>query len=136
MVTPKEKKFLKLPEYPGGNKAFKEFIRQNLRYPAQALEKRVEGTVYVEYEVSDTGKVGSAEVSKGIGFGCDEEAIRLVKMLKYGKVTNRGLRLKSKIKSRIEFRLAEYETKINITYTSKAYSNEPKVGSYNYTINL
>ncbi|MCD6355300.1 MAG: TonB family protein, partial [Prolixibacteraceae bacterium] len=82
------KQFLKLPEYPGGKEAFKKYIKSNLVYPQKALEKRVEGTVFVIAEIDDNGNVLQIEIEKGIGSGCDEEAGRLIKNIRFGGVKN------------------------------------------------
>ena len=51
------------------------------------------------------GTVTSASIIHGIGYGCDEEAMRIVKLLKYNKAKNRGLRLISTVKTHIIFKL-------------------------------
>ncbi|MHC1707587.1 MAG: energy transducer TonB [Bacteroidales bacterium] len=133
------KDFLHLPTYPGGKDAFREFIKNNLRYPKEALEKKIQGKVYVSYDVNDNGDVLSAIVTKGIGYGCDEEAVRIVMMLKYDKVKNRGVRLKSTIKTFIDFKLTEIKQAVNINYVPSKKPDKPvtpkKEGeSYSYTI--
>jgi len=81
---PKDPKaFIRIPGYPGGNTALEKFVKQNLKYPKEALEKRIEGTVQVDYDFNHKGKITKAIVSKGLGHGCDEEALRLVKLLRY-----------------------------------------------------
>jgi len=138
----KKKHFLNLPKYPGGSKAFRELIAANLRYPDAALEAGTEGSVIVEYEVHDNGTVDRPRVLKGIGHGCDEEALRLVGLLRFEKVKNRGLRVTMTTKTTIRFRLP---AAVRITYTSaenKKLSkpvpekNKPEPGKakYNYTI--
>ncbi len=88
---PKPKKFLQQPVYPGGKKALDEFVRSNLRYPDEALNHNVQGSVTVKFDIDAYGKVTDAEVTHGIGYGCDEEALRLVKLLRYRKKIYRGL---------------------------------------------
>jgi len=131
-----KKKFLKLPEYPGGSMAFKEFIAKNIQYPKEALAAGIEGNVVVEYNINDNGDIVSPHVLKGLGYGCDEEAIRLVSMLSYEKARNRGVRVKVTTKTKIAFTLP----RVNITYsTPEKKSPEKKSGgseSYGYTINL
>lgn len=125
----KERKFLKLPSYPGGNKAFIRFISDNLVYPVQALNDRIEGTVYLEYTVDNVGKVGDEFVAHGIGHGCDEEALRLIRMLQYEPVKNRGVRMKAKMKTRIRFELplsVVPAPEVNITYTTTPSVNKKK----------
>jgi protein TonB len=67
-----------MPQYPGGDKALQKFIEKNLQYPSNAMENGVEGTVYISFVVEDNGSITSAKVIRGIGSGCDEEALRLV----------------------------------------------------------
>jgi TonB family protein len=129
-----KKKFLNLPKYLGGSKAFKEFIANNLQYPKAALEARVEGSVIVGYDINDNGDVVSPHVLKGLGYGCDEEAIRLVGMLSFEKAKNRGVRVKLTTKTKINFRLP----KISIHYSApeKKVPEKKKEGAvtYEYTI--
>ena len=91
----KVKDFLELPKYPGGHKDFESFIYKNLKYPKAALEKGIEGVVFLHYDVDDNGKVSNIIIEKGVGYGCDEEAIRLVGLIKYPKIKNRGVRVKT-----------------------------------------
>jgi protein TonB len=103
MSEKKHKNFLNYPTYPGGNKAMNEFIAQNLQYPEAALKDNISGSVHLQYVVNDDGIIESVQVIKGLGYGCDEEAVRVVKLLKFGRVTNRGKRLKSTRKIKINF---------------------------------
>ncbi len=136
----REKKFIDLPQYPGGKKAFQEFIRKNLKYPKEALEKKIEGTVHVKYRVDGRGKVIETEVTHGLGYGCDEEAIRLVKLLKYGKAKNRGVRVTASMRTKINFKLPQ-KAGIQYSYSKKEepekLADEKKSGeSYGYTISF
>ena len=69
------------PEYPGGMGALSEFLSQNLRYPAKAAARKTTGQVFVQFIVSKTGEVIKPRVLKGIGNGCDEEALRVVRAM-------------------------------------------------------
>ena len=89
----KPESFIQKPKYPGGKKALDDFIRTNMRYPEEALQQRVEGSVTVRYDTNVFGAVADAKVIHGIGYGCDEEAVRLVKLLRYEKKKYRGLRV-------------------------------------------
>lgn len=62
------------------NRALIDFISRNLVYPEQAQSDDIEGTVYVRFKVTATGKVTDAKVLNYIGGGCDEEALRVVNM--------------------------------------------------------
>ena len=117
----KSKNFIKKAEYPGGADALKKFIKQTLRYPKEALLHRVEGRVYLKYEVNERGKVHSISVVNGLGYGCDEEAIRIIGLLKYSQVKNRGLKVNTKFKLAIHFKLpSSNPIKINYIYTKKS----------------
>ena len=113
----REKRFLELPQYPGGKTAFQNFIRENLKYPDDALKAGIEGHVHLQYWVDGNGKVIDAEVTHSLGYGCDEEALRLVRMLKYGKVKNRGVKVKASMRTRIQFSLPK-KPAINYEYKS------------------
>ena len=134
-----DRKFLKVPEYPGGKTAYKEYIKENLQYPEQALKQQVEGIVYLVAEINDNGEVEEVWIEKGLGFGCDEEAIRLIKNIRFGGVKNRGVRVKTKRRFRIEFKLPP-ENKIHYQYSAKKeedkVENKPKPAGYSYTIQI
>ncbi|NMM48665.1 energy transducer TonB [Marinigracilibium pacificum] len=65
--------------FPGGMDAWYTFLKDNLKYPSQARRMGIEGRVYVEFIVSKTGQLSDIRVVKGIGGGCDEEAVRVLK---------------------------------------------------------
>ncbi len=104
---------LKLPVYDGGNQSFNKFISENIRYPQEAIQANIEGSVIVAYDISDNGVVENPRILKGLGHGCDEEAIRVIRMLNYEKVKNRKVRVKLTKKTTIHFRLP----KVGISYT-------------------
>ena len=117
----KSKHFIKKAEYPGGSEALKKFIKNNLRYPKEALMHRVEGSVFLRYEVNEEGKVHNISVINGLGYGCDEEAERIIRLLKYSQVKNRGMKVNTKFKLTIHFKLPPVgPIKINYIYTKKS----------------
>ena len=134
--------FLNLPEYPGGKEQFKKFIKEHLKYPEKALRNKVEGTVFLSAEISGKGEVSNIKVEKGIGSGCDEEALRILGLARFGGVKNRGVRVKTSKRFRINFRLPKdtiTERKINYSYSSSEPStdeNQKKKTSYSYTIKI
>jgi protein TonB len=138
----KKRKFLNMPKYPGGSLAFKAFIAENLRYPSEALNARVEGSVMVGYDIRDTGKVENSHIIKGIGYGCDEEALRLIGLLVFETVKNRGVRVKMTTKTTIHFRLPGLQ--INYASTEKTEpvvkespsDQKPSPVVYEYTISF
>jgi len=70
-----------MPQYPGGDTKRINFLARNIKYPKNAMKKGIQGTVFVTFILDETGSVTNAEILKGIGGGCDEEAIRLVKLM-------------------------------------------------------
>ena len=116
----KLKNFIRKAEYPGGSEALRKFIKNHLSYPKEALMHRVEGNVLCKYEVNDEGKVHSISVTNGIGFGCDKEAMRIIHLLNYSQAKNRGVKVNTKFKITINFKLPEVKNiKINYIYTRK-----------------
>jgi len=79
----KGKHFLKQPIYKGGKVAMDTLIKQSLVYPKKALEEKIEGSVYVRYEIDYKGKVKGTKVLSSLGYGCDEEACRIIKMFQF-----------------------------------------------------
>lgn len=68
----------KFPEPIGGYAAFYEFLNKNLKYPREAIRDRVQGKVFVNFVIEKDGSLTNFKVVKGIGSGCDEEAIRVL----------------------------------------------------------
>ena len=66
------------PEPVGGMAAFMSYMAENIKYPETALRTRVQGKVFVQFIVNADGSLGDIKVIKGIGGGCDEEAIRVI----------------------------------------------------------
>ena len=67
------------PAPVGGMAAFQQFLRKNLKYPNQARRMGIEGKVFVQFVVDKDGSLNDVKVLKGIGAGCDEEAVRVLK---------------------------------------------------------
>ncbi|MEY4927326.1 MAG: hypothetical protein RI894_1762 [Bacteroidota bacterium] len=68
-------------QFPGGEKALMQYIKEHLKYPKMALENGVEGKVFLKLTIEADGSVSEATVLRGIGSGCDDEAVRLAKSL-------------------------------------------------------
>src|SRR5687768_12577211 len=128
----KDKDFIKSAYYEGGKAALEAFVKKELRYPKEALAAKVEGTVSVRYTVDFHGVVTEANIISGLGHGCDEEALRIVRGLKF-KVPNDG-KIKSKFtrKLHIHFRLPGSPAKI--PSTKKLTVTEGAPMSYQYQI--
>ncbi|RCR69164.1 M56 family metallopeptidase [Larkinella punicea] len=67
-----------MPEFPGGNKALGQYLAENLRYPSDAQRNNTDGTVFVQFTIGKNGSIYGIRVKKGVGDGCDEEAVRIV----------------------------------------------------------
>jgi TonB family protein len=70
-----------MPLFPGGEKALFQFLNDNLRYPPEAREQKIEGRVIIRFIVSSTGKVEDAMVLKSVHPLLDDEAVRVVSIL-------------------------------------------------------
>lgn len=93
----------------GGMPAFYKMASENLHYPPQARRMNVEGKVFVEFVVDKEGKIGNIVVVKGIGSGCDEEAVRILNLSPDWKpAKQRGKPVKQRIVLPIFFKLAQY----------------------------
>ena len=112
----KNKKFIQKSEYPGGIERLRSFIKNNLKYPQKALENKIEGNVLVRYKVNSIGEIFNIQIIQGLGFGCDEEAIRIIKKLKYPKLLNRKIKVTTNKKISIKFRLPKRKDNIIINY--------------------
>jgi periplasmic protein TonB len=66
------------PTPDGGMAAFYQFVQKNLKYPAQARRMGIEGKVFVQFVVDRDGSLTEVKAVKGIGAGCDEEAVRVI----------------------------------------------------------
>lgn len=66
------------PEFVGGQQAMFQFLSEQIKYPEEAIKKNKEGKVYVSFIVEQDGRISNAVVKRGIGNGCDEEAIRVI----------------------------------------------------------
>lgn len=72
---------MEAPGFPGGTEAFYKYLSENIHYPEQAKADGIQGRVVVGFVVMDDGSIVNVEVQRGIGGGCDEEAVRVVKAM-------------------------------------------------------
>jgi len=70
-----------MPSFPGGTDAFASYLKSNIKYPEQAKSGRVYGKVFISFVIGRDGTVKNAAILRGIGNGCDEEALRVVNMM-------------------------------------------------------
>jgi TonB family protein len=97
---------LELAQPSGGRGAFKEYLKDSLRYPQQALNSKVQGKVTIQFTVGANGATSDYKVLKGLGYGCDEEVIRLIKEgPKWTPSKKDDQVVTEKVKVRIRFKL-------------------------------
>jgi protein TonB len=137
----KDKNFIRKPVYPGGPTALRNYVRTNLRYPKEALEKGVEGTVSLKYTIDHLGKVIDAHIISGLGHGCDEEAIRLVKSLKFEVAKTRGVKVQFHKDLHVHFRLPKKQkqaarTPVKSSFVYSTTATQKPSGGYHYTITI
>jgi TonB family protein len=68
----------RVPEFPGGIKSLYEYLGANIRYPEAAAKAKVQGKVFVSFVVTSEGDIKDIQILKGLGFGADQESIRVV----------------------------------------------------------
>lgn len=69
-----------VPEFSAGLNALGTFISHHIQYPAEARKNHTQETVVLSFVVEENGKLTDAKVIKGIGDGCEEESVRLIKL--------------------------------------------------------
>lgn len=90
----------------GGYSAFYEYVGDNMQYPSQARRMGIEGTVYVQFVVEKDGSITDVQVIRGIGAGCDEEAVRVIKnQPNWNPPKQRGKPVRQRIVLPIKFQL-------------------------------
>lgn len=95
----------KMPEPVGGYAKFYKVLNKNMKYPAQARRTGTKGRVFVEFTVQENGELNDIRVIKGIGVGCDEEAMRVIALTKWNAGKQRGRPVKVKMVQPIIFDL-------------------------------
>lgn len=78
------------PAPVGGLEGFRKLLSKNLKYPRQAIQRETQGKVFVSFTISKTGEVSDIKIHKGIGDGCDEEAMRVISLSKWTPGKQRG----------------------------------------------
>lgn len=92
----------KMPVPVGGFEA----IMKKIRYPDMAQRTKTEGKVYVLIYVNENGDVDDVKVVKGIGMGCDDEAVNAIKKTKFSPAMDKGVSVKVKFSLALSFKLS------------------------------
>lgn len=85
-----------LPKFPGGEDALYAYLSKNIKYPLLAMERGIQGKVYTSFIIEADGSITNIKILRGIGGGCDEEAIRVIhSMPKWipGRHNNKNVRV-------------------------------------------
>lgn len=107
-ADPNYEPVIKLATPEGGLRAYDKYLKNSLRYPQAALENKVKGRVTVLFTVRTDGSLEEFNVVKGLGHGCDEEVIRLVKAgPKWSPTTQDDVPVESEVKVRVKFALPD-----------------------------
>ena len=100
-----------MPKYPGGEQAMMKFVADNIKYPEEAKDKNIAGRVFVSFIVEKDGSVNEVKVMRGIGGGCDEEAVRVISaMPKWTPGKQKGEPVRVSYMMPLNFKLAEGQT--------------------------
>uniref|UniRef100_UPI0040479212 energy transducer TonB n=1 Tax=Algoriphagus sp. TaxID=1872435 RepID=UPI0040479212 len=95
------------PNPPGGMSGWNKYLSNNLKYPTQARRMGVEGTVIVVFVINTDGSIQDVEVLRGIGGGCDEEAVKVVTNApKWEPGKQRGKPVRTRMRLPIRFKLS------------------------------
>ena len=89
-----------MPSFPGGEQKLLEYVAKNTKYPQIARESGIQGRVFIGFVVETDGSISNVKVLRGIGGGCDEEAVRVIKSLpkwKPGKQRGKAVRVSYQI---------------------------------------
>ena len=89
-----------MPAFPGGEQKLMEYVAKNIKYPQIARETGIQGRVFVGFVVEPDGSISNVKLLRGIGGGCDEEAMRVIKSLpkwKPGKQRGKPVRVSYQI---------------------------------------
>lgn len=112
---------IRQPEYAGGPKALDAFVKENVRYPESRIPDQIKGVVRVKADINKKGEVVRAKVIAGLGKEFDDEAIRVVKLLKFLVPENRDIKI-------------TFHKQFNITFNPPKPQPKPKAKQVNIQI--
>lgn len=105
-IFPGEEEYIIAMEKPPVPEDGIQGIHKKITYPKLAVSAKVEGKVYVLVLVNEKGDVDDAKIVKGIGAGCDEEAVKAIKKTKFSPGIHNGQPTKSKLSLAVQFKLS------------------------------
>ena len=109
-ISEKEMAYNEFPakraSYPGGVNALNQYLAANIRYPKEALAKKIEGTVYAHIYLDQSGNKEDVEFPNPLGYGLEEEVLRVIKaMPKFIPAEDQGEPVKTKLILPVKFYL-------------------------------
>lgn len=116
------------PEFPGGRNELMAFLRKNIKYPKEAVQNKIQGTVFVQFIVGSNGKIRNAKILRGINNYCDEEALRVVNMMpNWNPGIEKGKKVSVMFQIPVKFQLTNgqmMKQKAENEYTNLSSSNK------------
>lgn len=141
-----KQRYIHQPLFPGGEPALNRFLEEQLQYPVAAQEAGIEGIVRVRFGIDHRGRVTQVYIESGLGYGCDEEAERVVRLLRF--VVPKSQKRKRQYEKRLQLHFRRTVRPAAVTAEPAAapvlhYTLVPQAGpgktataaSYNYTFN-
>lgn len=99
------------PKFPGGIDDFYKFLGDNIKYPEEAAKQEIQGNVFVSFIVERDGSLNDIKIDRGLGYGTDEEAVRILKLSpKWEPGTQNGKTVRVKYNLPIKFSLNKRQT--------------------------
>jgi TonB family protein len=113
------------PRFEGGMEAWNNFLKDNINYSERAKQNKVEGTVYLVFVINKEGKVENPEILRGIGYGLDQEALKVMsKSPDWIPGTQNGQAVNVRMRLPINFKISEEEKS---SKTLSGYINSPSL---------
>lgn len=118
-----------MPEFPGGEGEMLKYLKENLKYPEEALDEEREGKVYIKFVVDENGDIKNATSVRPIGYGMDEEAVRVVESMpqwKPGKQSGKAVKVYFQLPIKFSIPKDAEEVRENEPREKEVKKREPK----------
>ena len=89
--------------FPGGIQAFLEFMKTNIDYPGMAKIAGIQGKVFLSFVVNKDGSITDVRITRDIGGGCGEEAVRVLKKSKWNPAEQQGKPVRYRTQAQVNF---------------------------------
>jgi protein TonB len=96
-----------MPQFPGGEDAMMDFLRNNIKYPVMAKNANIEGNVILTFVVQTDGTISDIKILRDIAGGCGDEAVRVIKLMpKWAPGNNNGVPVNTQFVLPVDFELS------------------------------